>query len=170
MKKTWEEKKKKIYELIKIFPNKIFVYLDKKLIKPGEKEETHKIILDNLSVPGLIGVGSKFKNCASFFKYVDNEMQINQKFKEEGSTNLKTLTEKVETRLKKVEGDITQILQNVNQICDVKFEKIFHKIEEILKGLVPEDSNFSKFSSSTKRNVYWRYSWFFISFALNVET
>ncbi len=89
-----------------------------------------KIILDNLSVPGLIGVGSKFKNCASFFKYVDNEMQINQKFKEEGSTNLKTLTEKVETRLKKAEGDITQILQNVNHICDVKFEKIFHKIEE----------------------------------------
>ena len=89
-----------------------------------------KIILDNLSVPGLIGVGSKFKNCASFFKYVDNEMQVNQKFKEEGTTNLKTLTEKVESRLKKAEGDITQILQSVNQICDVKFEKIFHKIEE----------------------------------------
>ena len=89
-----------------------------------------KIIVDNLSVPGLIGVGSKFKNCASFFKYIDNEMQINQKFKEEGTSNLKVLTEKVESRLKKAEGDITQILQNVNQICDVKFEKIFHKIEE----------------------------------------
>ena len=47
MKKTWEEKKKEYNELIKIFPNKIFVYLDKKLIKPGEKEETHKIILPN---------------------------------------------------------------------------------------------------------------------------
>ena len=89
-----------------------------------------KIIVDNLSVPGLIGVGSKFKNCASFFKYVDNEIQINQKYKEEGTSNLKVLTEKVESRLKKAEGDITQILQNVNQICDVKFEKIFHKIEE----------------------------------------
>ena len=89
-----------------------------------------KIIVDNLSVPGLIGVGSKFKNCASFFKYMDNEMQINQKFKEEGTSNIKALTEKVESRLKKSEGDITQILQNVNQICDVKFEKIFHKIEE----------------------------------------
>ena len=39
-----------------------------------------KIILDNLNVPGLIGVGSKFKNCAVFFKFLENEYQINQKF------------------------------------------------------------------------------------------
>ena len=50
-----------------------------------------KIILDNLNVPGLIGVGSKFKNCAAYFKYIDNDMQMNQKFKEEGINNLKTV-------------------------------------------------------------------------------
>ena len=89
-----------------------------------------KIILDNLSVPGLIGVGSKFKNCAAFFKFLENEYQINQKFKEEGLLNFKSLSDKIELRLKKSEGDISQILNSVNQICDVKFEKIFQKMEE----------------------------------------
>ena len=60
-----------------------------------------KIILDNLNVPGLIGRGSKFKNCADYFKYIDKEMEINQKFKEEGITNLKAFSEKVESKLKK---------------------------------------------------------------------
>ena len=89
-----------------------------------------KIILDNLTVPGLIGVGCKFKNCASYFKFWDNEYQTNQKYKEEGVNNLRSLSDKVETRLKKQEGDISQILQNVNHICDVKFEQIFQKMEE----------------------------------------
>lgn len=89
-----------------------------------------KIILDNLNVPGLIGVGCKFKNCCSYFKFLDNEYQTNQKYKEEGISNLKSLSDKVETRLKKQEGDISQILQNVNHICDVKFEQIFQKMEE----------------------------------------
>ena len=89
-----------------------------------------KIILDNLNVPGLIGVGCKFKNCASYFKFWDNEYQTNQKYKEEGVNNLRSLSDKVETRLKKQEGDISQILQNVNHICDVKFEQIFQKMEE----------------------------------------
>ena len=89
-----------------------------------------KIFLDNLSVPGLIGVGCKFKNCASYFKYIDNDIQVNQKFKEEGITNLKTFSEKVDNRLKKSEGDIAQIMQNVNRICDVKFELFLKKFEE----------------------------------------
>ena len=89
-----------------------------------------KIILDNLNVPGLIGVGSKFKNCAVFFKFLENEYQINQKFKEEGLLNFKSLSDKIDLRLKKSESDISKILQSVNQICDVKFEKIFQKMEE----------------------------------------
>ena len=89
-----------------------------------------KIIVDNLNVPGLIGIGTKFKNCASYFKYIDNELKLNQKFKEEGTANIKAFAEKVETQLKKSEGDISQIFQNVNHICEVKFEKIFQKIEQ----------------------------------------
>ena len=89
-----------------------------------------KIILDNLNVPGLIGVGCKFKNCGTYFKFLDNEYQTNQKYKEEGVNNFKSLLEKVDTRLKKQEGDISQILQNVNHICDVKLETMFQKMEE----------------------------------------
>jgi hypothetical protein len=102
--------------------------IDKTLEKALFKYD--KIILDNLSVPGLIGVGSKFKNCSVFFKFLDNEYQVNQKFKEEGLTNFKSLSDKIDLRLKKSEGDISRILQSVNQICDVKFEKIFQKMEE----------------------------------------
>ena len=93
-----------------------------------------KIILDNLNVPGLIGVGCKFKNCASYFKYIDNDIQANQKYKEEGVSNLKAFSEKVETRLKKSEGEINQIMANVNQICDFKFEQFFSKTEEKMLG------------------------------------
>ena len=89
-----------------------------------------KIILDNLNVPGLIGVGCKFKNCAAYFRFLENEYQVNQKFKEEGILNFKSLSDKIDLRLKKSEGDISKILQSVNQICDVKFEKIFQKMEE----------------------------------------
>ena len=89
-----------------------------------------KIILDNLNVPGLIGIGSKFKNCASFFKFLENEYQANQKYKEEGIVNFKLLSDKLDLRLKKSEGEITKILQSVNQICDLKFEKIYQKVEE----------------------------------------
>lgn len=89
-----------------------------------------KIILDNLKVPGLIGNSCKFKNCASYFKYLDNEMQINQKYKEEGVSSFRNFSEKVELRLKKSEGDITKILQSVNRICDLKLEKYSKKIEE----------------------------------------
>ena len=89
-----------------------------------------KIILDNLSVPGLIGVGSKFKNCASYFRFLDNEYQVNQKYKEEGLSNFKSLSDKVEIRLKKVEADVGQIMATVNRICEVKFQKMFTKMEE----------------------------------------
>ena len=89
-----------------------------------------KIILDNLNVPGLIGIGSKFKNCASFFKFLENEYQAYQKYKEEGIVNFKLLSDKIDLRLKKSEGEIAKILQSVNQICDLKFEKIYQKVEE----------------------------------------
>ena len=89
-----------------------------------------KIILDNLNVPGLIGVGSKYKNCASYFKYIDNELKLTQKFKEDLTARLSAFHEKVDVQLKKSEGDISQIFHNVNHICDVRFEKIFRKIEE----------------------------------------
>ena len=65
-----------------------------------------------------------------FFKFLENEYQINQKFKEEGLLNFKSLSDKIDLRLKKSESDISKILQSVNQICDVKFEKIFQKMEE----------------------------------------
>ena len=89
-----------------------------------------KIVLDNLNVPGLIGVGSKFKNCAAYFKYIDNDMQMNQKFKEEGINNLKTFSDSVEAKLKKSENDISQIMQNANHIFEVKFEKVMNKFDE----------------------------------------
>ena len=123
-----------------------------------------KIILDNLNVPGLIGRGSKFKNCAAYFKYIDKEMEINQKFKEEGITNLKAFSEKVESKLKKSEGDISQIMQNANHIFDVKFEKIMNKLEErrvvqenMMANMRIENSKYASdlIQASTDLKIQW---------------
>ena len=40
------------------------------------------IVLDNLKLPGIIGVNCKFKNCSMFFEAIHNELKTIQKNKE----------------------------------------------------------------------------------------
>ena len=92
-----------------------------------------KIILDNLQLPGVIGSGCKFKNCRMFFENIHNELKLNQKFKEEEKASFKGFQEKVDIKVFKLENEINRIHQNINQICQTKFEKFYAKLEERLQ-------------------------------------
>ena len=92
-----------------------------------------KIILDNLQLPGVIGSGCKFKNCRMFFENIHNELKLNQKFKEEEKASFKGFQEKVDIKVFKLENEINRIHQNINQICQTKFEKFFAKMEQRLQ-------------------------------------
>ena len=75
-----------------------------------------KIILENLQLPGIIGVGCKFKNCRMFFENVNNELKLTQKFKEEQKSAFKTFHEKIDMKVFKIENKLTKLYQNINQI------------------------------------------------------
>ena len=92
-----------------------------------------KMIIDNLQVPGIIGIGCAFKNCRLFFESVYNEIKLNQKNKEQEQSILKTFQEKIDSRIFKIENELNKIHLNINQNCDSKFERYFAQLEERTK-------------------------------------
>ena len=123
-----------------------------------------KIILDNLQVPGIIGISCKFKNCRMFFETIYNELKLNQKYKEEEENILKVLQEKVDNRMFKLEKELNKINQSINHVCQTKFEKYFAKMEqrlEITEGIVHasriENSKYAKdlIQASTSLKIQW---------------
>ena len=92
-----------------------------------------KIILENLQLPGIIGVGCKFKNCRMFFENVNNELKLTQKFKEEQKSAFKSFHEKIDMKVFKIENELTKLYQNINQICQTKIEKFCAKLEQRLE-------------------------------------
>ena len=102
--------------------------LDKTLEESVYKYD--KIILENLQVPGIIGIGCKFKNCRMFFDSVYNELKLNQKFKEQEQSFQKAFHEKIDSKVFKIENELNKIHQNINHVCQTKFEKYFSKIDQ----------------------------------------
>ena len=92
-----------------------------------------KMIIDNLQVPGIIGIGCAFKNCRLFFESIYNELKLNQKNKEQEQSVLKSFQEKMDSRIFRIENELNKIHLNVNQNCDSKFERYFAHFEERTK-------------------------------------
>ena len=68
-----------------------------------------KIILDNLQVPGIIGISCKFKNCKVFLEHVFNELSLNEKYKEQEESALKLFNEKLDINIFKIENEFSKI-------------------------------------------------------------
>ena len=92
-----------------------------------------KIVLENLQLPGIIGIGCKFKNCRVFFEKVYNELKNNEKYKEQAQVEIASFSDKVDNRIDKMENELNKIHQSINQICQAKFEKFFAKMEQRLQ-------------------------------------
>ena len=123
-----------------------------------------KAILDNLQVPGLIGVSCKFKNCKLFFEFIYNEMKKAKKSKEEEKTLSKTFQEKIDYKVFKIENELNKILQSINEICQTKFEKYAKKMEqralateEIVHSTRIENSKYANelIKTSTSLEIEW---------------
>ena len=123
-----------------------------------------KIILDNLQLPGIIGNSCKFQNCRMFFENIYNELKINQKYKEKEQAIIKAFQEKVDTRIFKIENELNKIHQNINKICETKFEKFFIKMEQrlqITEGMINncriENSKYAQdlIKTSTSLQIQW---------------
>ena len=93
-----------------------------------------RAILDNLQVPGLIGVSCKFKNCRMFFEDLHEELKSTKTFKEEEKAAMKSFQDKIETRLFKVENELNKIHLNVNEIVQTKCERFFKKMEQRIES------------------------------------
>ena len=93
-----------------------------------------RAILDNLQVPGIIGVSCKFKNCRMFFEEMYEELKSTKKFKEEEKAAMKSFQDKIDTRLFKVENELNKIHLNVNEIVQTKCERFFKKMEQRIES------------------------------------
>ena len=136
--------------------------LDKTLEESVYKYD--KTILENLQVPGIIGIGCKFKNCRMFFESVYNELKLNQKFKEQEQSFQKAFHEKIDNKVFKIENELNKIHQNINQVCQTKFEKYFSKIdqrasvtENMLFASKIENSKYAEdlIKASTSLQIQW---------------
>ena len=93
-----------------------------------------RAILDNLQVPGIIGVSCKYKNCRMFFEEMYEELKTIKKFKEEEKAAMKSFQDKIDTRLFKVENELNKIHLNVNEIVQTKCERFFKKMEQRIES------------------------------------
>jgi len=93
-----------------------------------------RAIIDNLQVPGIIGVSCKYKNCRMFFEEMYEELKTIKKFKEEEKAAMKTFQDKIDTRLFKVENELNKIHLNVNEIVQTKCERFFKKMEQRIES------------------------------------
>ena len=123
-----------------------------------------KLILENLQLPGIIGISCKFKNCRMFFENIYNELKSNQKYKEQEQTIIKAFQEKVDTKQFKLENELNKIHQNINTICQAKFEKFYLKMEQrlqltedMINGYRLENSKYAQdlIKASTSLQIQW---------------
>ena len=89
-----------------------------------------KAILENLQVPGIIGVSCKYKNCKLFFENVYNEITQYKSFKQEEKATMKSFEERIEFRVFKVENELNKLHQTINEICQRKIDKYVKRIEQ----------------------------------------
>ena len=79
------------------------------------------IIVDNLSLPGIVGMNCKFKNLRTYLEFIYSELKANNLFKEQQLLNAKKYKEKLENLIKKEEAELLEVTNKTNKICQVKF-------------------------------------------------
>ena len=95
------------------------------------------IIVDNLSLPGIVGMNCKFKNFREYLEYIYNELKANNLFKEQQLLNAKRYKEKLENLIKKEEVELLEVTNKTNKICETKFQQ-YEKIMEDKFNLTQE--------------------------------
>ena len=87
------------------------------------------IIIDNLSLPGIVGMNCKFRNFREYLEFIYSELKANKLFKEQQLLNAKRYKEKLENLIKKEEAELKEVTNKTNKICEAKF----HQYEKIME-------------------------------------
>ena len=108
------------------------------------------IIIDNLSLPGIVGINCKLKNFKEYFEFIYSELKANNTFKEQQLLNNKKIREDLRNILRKHDNDIFEVNNKTNKICNDKFreyEKIledkFNQTQEIVQNARIDNSKYA---------------------------
>jgi hypothetical protein len=88
------------------------------------------IIVDNLSLPGIVGMNCKFKNVRQYLEFVFSEIKATNSFKDQQVTNFKKYQEKLESLIRKIESGLVEVTNKTSSICNTKFEQYEKIIED----------------------------------------
>ena len=88
------------------------------------------IIVENLSLPGLVGMNCKYKNFKEFLQFIFNEIKATNAFKEQQVTNFKKYQEKLESLIKRIESGLIEVTNKTSSICNAKFEQYEKAMED----------------------------------------
>jgi len=106
------------------------------------KTKYDRIIEDNLIMPGIIGINSKFKNLGDFINYINKELpKIKNQTEEQNKIILeikksfdlmpKTLVNMVDSSTKQCNGYTEQIQKEIKNNIEIKLKEFNEKIMEI---------------------------------------
>ena len=88
------------------------------------------VIIDNLSLPGIVGVSCKYKNFKDYFEFIHSELKSNNLFKEQQLANNKKYKEDLKNILKKEEAELVEITKKTKILCENKFQEYEKILEE----------------------------------------
>ena len=92
------------------------------------KYKYDKIFLDNLTIPGQIGQGAKYKNLGEFLSYMIQEMKNINYEKEQFKRDIKEIKQKSDNTVKEVKTIITNSQNVCNKYSDTKDSILNEKI------------------------------------------
>ena len=87
------------------------------------------IIVENLSLPGIVGMNCKFKNVRHYLEFIFKEIKATNAFKEEQVLNFKKYKDKLDSLIKRIETGLIEVTNKATNICNAKFEQ-YEKIME----------------------------------------
>ena len=109
------------------------------------------IIIDNLSLPGIVGISCKFKNLREYLEFIYSELKANNLFKEQQLLDTKKYKEKLENLIKKEEIELREVTNKTNKICNAKFDKYekileekFNYTQELIQATRVDNSKYAK--------------------------
>ena len=88
------------------------------------------IIIDNLSLPGIVGITCKYKNFKEYFEFIHNELKSYNAFKEQQLLKMKKMREEFKNLIKQVESQLFESNNKTNLNFNTKMKELENFVED----------------------------------------
>jgi hypothetical protein len=112
-----------------ITENRARIFQNKKLID-GALYKYDRAIMDNLEVPGLIGVGCKYNTIRQFLEFANEELNTFKIFKNQQMKDTKVLKDKFDKFHTKIEISNKEVIQRCETIYNSKIDLFQKEMEK----------------------------------------